>query len=120
MTKEISEDELEILVREKKVVIVDFSATWCGPCKSLSKILDEKVAPKLEGNDDVALVKIDIDKNRGIADGLQIQGVPTMMFFIKGQKVVFDTGRGQEDRIVGLNPQIDKIIESIIESADEE
>src|SRR6056297_2541009 len=112
MTKEIMADELEKLIKQSeegnpKIIIVDFSAVWCGPCKGLGKALDTKVVPKLEGMEDVALVKIDIDKNRELAQSLNIRGVPTMMFFVEGKKVVFETERGQEDRIVGFNPQID-------------
>lgn len=119
MVKEINEDELDEYIKNKKIVIVDFSAVWCGPCKSLGKILEEKVVPKLESRDDVALVKIDIDKNRGIAEGLQIMSVPSMMFFFKGQRIVFQGENGQnEDRIVGFSPNIDQVIFSLIEQLD--
>ncbi|MHA1775678.1 MAG: hypothetical protein DRO88_08910 [Promethearchaeia archaeon] len=116
MVKEITEDELDEYIKTKKIVIADFSAVWCGPCKTLGKILEEKVVPKLENRDDIALVKIDIDKNRGIAEGLQIMSVPTMMFFYKGQRIVFQGENGQnEDRIVGFSPNIDQVIFSLIE-----
>ncbi|MCF2139931.1 MAG: thioredoxin family protein [Candidatus Lokiarchaeota archaeon] len=119
MVKEITEDELDELIKTKKIVIVDFSAVWCMPCKSLGKVLEEKVAPKLKDRDDVALVKIDIDKNRGIAEGLQIMSVPSMMFFFKGQRIVFQGENGQnEDRIVGFAPNIDEIIFGLIEQLD--
>jgi thioredoxin 1 len=116
MVKEIMEDELEAIIKSKKIVIVDFSATWCGPCKSLGKILESKVMPKLEGEEDVALVKIDIDKNQGIAQGLDVQGVPTMMFFFGGKRLVFQgEGDKQQDRIVGFDPNIDQVIFNVVE-----
>ncbi len=115
MTREINADELEKLIEETKILIVDFSAVWCGPCKSLGKTLEKKVEPKLEEMDDVDIVKIDIDKNRELAQSLNIKGVPTMMFFVEGKKVVFDTDRGQEDRIVGALPNIDEVIFKFIE-----
>ncbi len=116
MVKEINEDELDVLIKEKKIVIVDFSAVWCGPCKTLGKILEDKVMPKIKDDEDVALVKIDIDKNRGIAEGLQIMSVPTMMFFYKGQRIVFQGQNGKnEDRVVGFNPNVDQMIMDLIE-----
>jgi thioredoxin 1 len=116
MVTEISENELETLIKEKKIVIVDFSAVWCGPCKNLGKLLEDKVAPQLASHPDVALVKIDIDKNRGLASGLQIMGVPTMMFFFKGKRVMFEGQKGQEDRIVGFVPNIADIIMEIVKN----
>ncbi len=121
MVKEIMADELDKMIQEGKegkgptIIIVDFSAVWCGPCKSLGRVLESKVLPKLEEMDDVALVKIDIDNNRDLAMDLNVRGVPSMMFWVKGDKVVFDTPRGPEDRIVGFHPKIDEIIFDFIE-----
>ena len=68
-------------------VLVDFWATWCGPCKQLTPAL-EKVVTAADGR--VRLVKIDIDKNRGLVEqlvqmGLPLQSVPTVVAFWKGQ-----------------------------------
>jgi thioredoxin len=113
--KEISAEELETTIKEKKIVVVDFSATWCGPCKSMGKVLDSKVVPKLKDDPEVALVKIDIDKNQQLAQALQVQGVPTMMFFFNGKRVMFQGEKGQEDRIVGFHPQIDQMVLAMVE-----
>lgn len=116
MVREISEDELDAIVQNTKIVIVDFSATWCGPCKTLGKILEEKVVPKFENDPDVEIVKIDIDKNRGIAEGLQVMSVPTMMFFFGGQRIVFQGENGKnEDRIVGFAPNIDQMLFGLVD-----
>ncbi|MBJ7250788.1 MAG: co-chaperone YbbN, partial [Acetobacteraceae bacterium] len=68
-------------------VLVDFWATWCGPCKQLTPAL-EKVVTAAGGR--VRLVKIDIDQNRGLVQqlvqmGLPLQSVPTVVAFWKGQ-----------------------------------
>lgn len=111
---EIMESDLEQLIQQKKIVVVDFSATWCGPCKNLGKILETKVVPLLTGKDHVALVKIDIDQNQNLAQKLQVMSVPTIMFFFNKQRVIFQGKQGSEDRIVGLIPNIDEIIMKIV------
>ncbi len=70
------------LVNGRKKVLVDFHATWCGPCKMMTPILKEA---KAELGDDVRIVKIDVDKNQGLAQKYQVRGVPTLMLFQKGK-----------------------------------
>ena len=71
---------------------------------------------KYENDDDVVLVKINIDNNQEFAQGLQIMSIPTMMFFVDGKRVVFQGEDGKsEDRIVGFYPNIDEIIINFVE-----
>jgi thioredoxin 1 len=63
-------------------VLVDFTATWCGPCKQLAPVLDEM---SVELKDRLTIVKVDIDESKDIAGRYTIQGVPTMMLFERGE-----------------------------------
>lgn len=81
-------------------VLVDFSATWCGPCKQLSPIIDQ-LATEYEGR--VKIGKVDIDDAQEVAGKFGIMSVPTVLFFKEGKKV---------DQIVGLKPK-DKFKEKI-------
>ena len=69
------------IINSERVVIVDFFATWCGPCKALMPILKDF---KDDVGDTVKVVKIDIDKNNALAVKYQVRSVPTMILFVDG------------------------------------
>jgi putative thioredoxin len=73
-----------IEVSKTTPVIVDFWATWCGPCKTLGPMLEKAVT---EARGKVRLVKVDVDKNQRIAAQLRIQSIPTVYAFWQGQPV---------------------------------
>lgn len=70
------------LVMGDKPVLVDFYATWCGPCQMMQPILQE-TAQKV--GDRVKIVKVDVDRNQLAANKYQVRGVPTLILFHKGK-----------------------------------
>jgi len=82
-----------------KPVIIDFFASWCGPCKMLGPVL-EKISEKL--GDSLEIVKIDIDKYPELANKYEIMSVPTLLFFLNGELIRRETGFMPEEKIFDL------------------
>ena len=80
----LSLGEFEKILSENTLVMVDFFATWCGPCQMFSPIV-EQIEDKYDG--DLTVVKVDIDENSDIAEKYTIQSVPTTILFKNGEVV---------------------------------
>lgn len=72
----------EEVLKSSEPVLVDFHATWCGPCKAMAPAL-EQVAQEMKGK--VKVVKVDVDQNPGITQQFRIQAMPTLMIFKDGK-----------------------------------
>ncbi len=82
--KQVTDDNFEeIVLNAERPVVVDFWATWCGPCAMVAPEL-ERLAKKYEGA--VDFVKMDVDANPGVSQALQIMNLPTVAFFRPGQQ----------------------------------
>ena len=77
------------LINGEQPILVDFYATWCGPCQTLQPILKE-TAEKL--GDKAKIIKIDVDKNPVAASRFQVRGVPTLILFKKGKPIWRQSG----------------------------
>jgi thioredoxin 1 len=102
MAKEFTDANFDELLSSNKVVVADFWATWCGPCKAMGPSIDE-LSEQYEGQ---ALIgKVDVEENNDLAEKYAIRSVPTIIFFKDGEMV---------DKQVGAVPKA--VLESKIKN----
>jgi thioredoxin 1 len=87
--KHIKMSSFNNIIQSEKPVLVDFFATWCGPCQTLAPIL-KQVKDNL--GERISIIKIDVDKNQQIAAQYQVRGVPTLILFQNGKQLWRQSG----------------------------
>jgi putative thioredoxin len=113
MVRDVEQADFEqnVIERSREVpVVVDFWAEWCGPCRRLGPAL-EKAASEREGKVDLA--KVDVDRNQGLAQAFQVQGIPAVKAFKDGKMVSEFTGAIPP-------PQIERFFDDLVPSEAEE
>lgn len=98
MVKKISENEFD-KVKEAKIALIDFSATWCGPCKMLAPILDE-VSDEM--SDSLSFYNIDVDENPDLAGQFSVTSIPALVILKEGVKTDMQIGFQPKDGIVNF------------------
>ena len=93
MAQAITDGTFAAFVQENKVAMIDFWATWCGPCRMLSPVVDE-LATEMAGQ--VAIGKLNVDENPQVCEQYGIMSIPTLLLFKNGELV---------DRMVGAHPK---------------
>lgn len=82
-------NSFENIIKSEKPVLIDFFATWCGPCKMLAPVLKE-VKDSL--GERITILKVDVDKNQELSSKYQVRGVPTMILFQNGKQLWRQSG----------------------------
>ncbi|KAL0364839.1 UNVERIFIED_CONTAM: putative protein disulfide-isomerase A6 [Sesamum angustifolium] len=117
----------EIALDEKKDVLVEFYAPWCGHCKNLAPTY-EKVATAFKLDEDVVIANVDADKYRDLGEKYGVSGFPTLKFFAKNNKAGedYDGGRDLDDllpssmRSAGIVEALDSIVKEFLSATNEE
>lgn len=93
MATAVNEKTFDEVLKNNELVLIDFWADWCMPCRMLAPVLEE-LSKELEGK--VFIGKVNVDENRRLASKFHIMSIPTMLVFVRGRQV---------DMVVGAAPK---------------
>lgn len=96
--KVTNENFEEEVLKSKKPVLVDFYADWCGPCKMLSPIVDQVA----EENEDIKVVKVNVDNNQDLAMKYQVMSIPTLVVIKDGKEINRSVGLIDKTQILNM------------------
>lgn len=99
MIKEIKENEFEnVVLKSKEKVLVDFYATWCGPCRMLRPVLDNIASER----SDKKIVSIDVDEAENLAREYGVMSIPCLILFQDGKEIKRSVGLKSKSEIEGM------------------
>lgn len=104
--KDIKAGEIKSLIEDTgRITLIDFSASWCGPCQMVHPVLEALSSEML---DKVSIYRVDVDESQAEASAMGVRGVPTMIFFHGGKEI---------DRQVGFREKADlrKVMDDLVE-----
>lgn len=87
------------IIKNDILTLVDFYATWCGPCKTMQPVLEDL---KKHFGEKIRVLKIDVDKNQQLAEQLKIRGVPTFILFKSGEKKWRESGAYSLNQLISM------------------
>lgn len=91
----LTKDNFDEVINGEKPVLVDFFATWCGPCQMMAPLVEELA----EEQDDVIICKVDVDDEEELATRYRVMSIPTLMLFKKGEIAGKNVGALSKDKL---------------------
>jgi thioredoxin len=92
---DLTQNDFEATIRDNDIVLIDFWADWCGPCKQFAPVY-EQVA---EGHPDIVFGKVDIQREEGIAQTFGIRSIPTLAIFREQELIMLEAGAMPENTL---------------------